>query len=245
MNEIEAWTENKKMVLNEKKTKCIIFNNSKNFQFTSDLKLKGEKLDIVTEAKLLGIIITNDLKWKRNTQHIVKNANCKMRMLQIASKFMSNKHDLLQIYKSFIRSRLEYGCAVWNSSLTNDNERDIERVQKAAVKLILKKEYVDYRSALTMLNIDSLKERRKKLCLKFAKNCLKNENFKKLFPIKKSSHAMKKRKTERFLIENISTEKYKKSAIPEMKRLLNYDNLKINALLNTSVTRENCLYPSL
>ena len=29
--------------------------------------MRGEKLDIVDEAKLLGVIITSDLKWNRNT----------------------------------------------------------------------------------------------------------------------------------------------------------------------------------
>ena len=60
LDKIESWTETKKMVLNAKKTKCMIFNNSKNFQFTSDLKMKGERLEIVDKAKLLGIIITSD-----------------------------------------------------------------------------------------------------------------------------------------------------------------------------------------
>ena len=86
----------------------MIFNNSKNFQFTSDLKLKGERLNIFEEAKLHGIIITCDLKWEKNKKKIVKNANFKMRMLQIASKFMKNKEDLLHIYKAFIRSKLEF-----------------------------------------------------------------------------------------------------------------------------------------
>ena len=50
------------------------------------MKLKGEKLEVVDETKLLGTIITKDLKWNKNTQMIVKNANAKMRMLHIASK---------------------------------------------------------------------------------------------------------------------------------------------------------------
>ena len=95
--------------------------------------MKGEKLNIVNETKLLGTILTSDLKWNRNTQHIVKSANSKMRMLHIAAKFVKNKQDLLQIYKSFIRSRLEFFCVVWNSSLLKENVQDIERVLKSAV----------------------------------------------------------------------------------------------------------------
>ena len=56
----------------------------------------------------------------------MKSANSKMRMLHIAAKFVKNKQDLLQIYKSFIRSRLEFSCVVWNSILSKENVQDIE-----------------------------------------------------------------------------------------------------------------------
>ena len=45
----------------------------------------------------------------------------KMRMLQIAAKFIRGKQNLLHIYKTFIRSRLEYSCVVWHNSLTKEN----------------------------------------------------------------------------------------------------------------------------
>ena len=56
---------------------------------------------------------------------------------------------------------------------------------------------------------------------------------------------MKKRSSEKFLVTSVNTEKYSKSAIPQMKRLLNEYNLEISALnkfnpVNSSypVTRE-------
>ena len=242
LDEIEAWTDSKKMVLNEKKTKYMIFNRSKKFQFTSDLKLKGEKLNIVEETKLLGTIITSDLKWIKNTQAIVENANIKMRMLQIAAKFIKRKEDLLHIYKTFIRSRLENSCVVWHSSLSKENELDLERVQKSAVKVILKEGYTDYKSGLKTLNIESLYDRREKLCLRFAKKCLKIENFKKLFPLKKSTHDMKKRMTEKFYMKTYNTERYQRSAIPAMIRLMNKEELRLKKALNSVkyVPREHC-----
>ena len=48
--------------------------------------------------------------------------------------------------------------------MSKRNESDIERIQKSALKVILKDKYVD---------LDSLHGRRAKLCLKFAKKCLK------------------------------------------------------------------------
>ena len=41
--------------------------------------------------------------------------------------------------------------------------------------------YKSYVSALEMLKIDTLQERRRKQCLKFAKDCLKHEQMKKMY----------------------------------------------------------------
>ena len=120
---------------------------------------------------------------------------------------------------------------------------DIERVQKAALKVILKDKYINYDKALRLLDLESLHVRRERLCLKFAKKCLKLENFKKLFPVRKSKHDMKKRNTEKFLVNHVNTERYMKSAIPAMQRALNKDELKLRKLLvDNLVPREHCLY---
>ena len=167
-------------------------------------------------------------------------------MLHIASRFIRNKQDLIQIYKTFIRSKLEYSCTVWHSSLTKTNESDIERVQKAAVKLILKEKYDGYENSLRLLNLDSLYERREKLCLSFAKRCLKMENLKKLFPKRKVKHDMKTRKSEKYFVKNINTERYRISSIPAMQRMLNKEDLKMRSLVKSIdgnsnfVTREYC-----
>ena len=76
------------MVLNEKKTKNIIFNFSKTKQFTTDLRLKNVSLEVVNETKLLGVYITNDLKWNKNTEVLVKDANRRMRILHKAANFV-------------------------------------------------------------------------------------------------------------------------------------------------------------
>ena len=141
LKDINEWTESKKMELNQKKTKSLIFNFTNDKQFTTNIKLKGETVELVKESKLLGVIITNDTKWERNTNHIVKNANKMMRMLHIASKFIRNRIHLQHIYKTFVRSRLEYASTLWHSSLTVSNGDDIERIQKSALKVILKDDY--------------------------------------------------------------------------------------------------------
>ena len=146
---------------------------------------------------MIGRVLHNPLK----ALQIIKNANSKMKMLHVASKFIKNKNDLLHIYETFIRSRLEFSCTVWHSSFNKNNEHDIEGIQKSALKLIFKEKYIDYKNALKIANIESLHERREMLCLRFAKKCLKMENFKKLFPVRNNYHKMDKRKVEKFHVK--------------------------------------------
>ena len=125
--------------------------------------------------------------------------------------------------KSFIRSKLETSAVVWHSSLSCKNRRDLERVQKSAMKVILKNQYSTYEEALKILNMDTLDKRREILCRKFAKNCLKNEKMKKLFPIEKHQHNMKTRSQSFFKVNRARTSRYQRSAIPYLQKLLNVD----------------------
>ena len=72
LEDINTWTKNQKMKLNEKKTKNLIFNFTKKYQFTTKLKVNDKNIDIPNEAKLLGTVITDKLTWDRNTEEIVK-----------------------------------------------------------------------------------------------------------------------------------------------------------------------------
>ena len=44
LNNIEDWTKKQKMILNQKKTKLIIFNYTDNYQFSTRLKLNNENI---------------------------------------------------------------------------------------------------------------------------------------------------------------------------------------------------------
>ena len=101
-----------------------------------------------------------------------------------SSKFTCNKSDLKKIYILQIRSKLEQSAVVWHSSLTQKCRVKLERVQKSALRIILRDQYVNYRNALEVLGLQSLDERRESLCLKFAKKCLQVEKFKSMFPKK-------------------------------------------------------------
>ena len=214
------------MILNQKKTKVMIFNFTNNYQFSTRLSLQNKKIEEVAETKLLGTTITNDLKWKKNTNRLIKKANARMQLLRKVSNFTGSYDDLKIIYVSFIRSLLEQACTVWHSGLTVENTNDLERVQKCALKIILKNSYKNYQNALNILELESLESRREFLCLQFAKKSLKNQKMKNLFPHNKKIHKMSPRKRQPFKINFTNTDRLKKSPVIYMQQLLNEDFIK-------------------
>ena len=62
MERVVKWSESKQMKLNTKKTKNICFNFTRDKQFSTDIKLNNESIETVSETKLLGTIISDDLK---------------------------------------------------------------------------------------------------------------------------------------------------------------------------------------
>ena len=173
LDEINKWTKNQKMQINGKKSKAMIYNFSKDHQFTAKLSLDNEILDIVQSTKLLGTIVQNDLKWDQNTAYLVKKANARLTLLRKLASFSIPVEDLKIIYILYIRSLLEQSAVVWHSSLTIENAQDLERVQRNAMYIILKDRYIGYENALNVLGLQSLSDRRRELCLRFAQKCVK------------------------------------------------------------------------
>ena len=147
------------MIINEEKTKSMIFNFTKTKQFTTRLSLKNKVIEEVKEIKLLGTYITNNLKWNRNTKFLVKKAYSRMELLRQLKNFTKSKSDMLQIYKVYIRSVLEHSSTVWGSSLAKHNIRELERVQKVATRIILGNNY-SYEDRLSELKLPTLTDRR-------------------------------------------------------------------------------------
>ena len=62
-----------------------------------------------------------------------------------------------------------------------------------------------------------------------------------MHPPRKNNYFLDSRKTENFFVNQIHTERYRKSAIPTLVRMLNEEDFKMKkALNNLDVTRESC-----
>ena len=77
------------------KNKVIVFNFTENFQFSTRLYLENTLLEIINETKLLGTIISSDLKWYQNTEMLVKKSYKRMLILhKLENWFLSTSYTL-------------------------------------------------------------------------------------------------------------------------------------------------------
>ena len=223
LDQINEWTEKQKMIISAKKTKAMIFNFTDDHQFTTRLKLKGENIEIVDKMKILGTVISKDLSWNDNCEMIIRKVNARMQLLRGVQSFGASPEEMVHLWVVFCRSVLEQSCVVWDSSLTQENIEDLERTQKTFLKLVLREKYFDYEDSLLKLNLDSLKSRRKILCVKFAKSGLKHRKLDDLIVETDNNYKMKTRNKEKYVVQFANTNRLKNSSIIAMQRYLNED----------------------
>ena len=96
--------------------------------------MSNQQLPTTDQQRDLGIIITKDLKWQKQTEKSCKTAN---RVLGfIARNFRyKNKELILPLYKSLVRPHLQHAVQFWSPHLRRDIDK-MEEIQRRATKMI-------------------------------------------------------------------------------------------------------------
>ena len=219
LNEIIQYTNEKGMIINESKTKAMIFNTSQKYDFLPKLSLnKSGNVEVVDEIKLLGVKITSDLKWHAHTTYITKKGNKRLWMLRRLKPMGAPKSTLIDLFNKQIRSVLEYALPAWGPGLTSEDQADIERVQKSAIAIIFGNAD-SYNNLLKKNKIDTLAHRRNDLIKRFAKKSSKHNTFNSWF--KEHPHNVKTRNLDKFLAVPTRHKRFQDSPIPTMTKMLN------------------------
>ena len=166
------------MKVNTKKTQAIVFNQAKSVDVLPVVKMdNNEIIEVVDEINLLGIMIRNDLKWHSSTKNIIGKCFSRMWLLRNLKKYGASEDQMLEVYIQQIRSVVEMACPVWNSGLTSQEVRSLERVQRTAMAVIRGENHTCYREALEYYDLMTMEDRRTDICLKFAIRAYKHPKF--------------------------------------------------------------------
>ena len=216
-------SKNLNMTVNPTKSQIMTINFLKSTPAFCD-PIPSEML--VKHVKLLGVTISNDLKWDTHVSNIVKQANVSLSIFKLLNKFNCPKIHSLRVYLSFIRPLLEYACPVWHSQLSNELSDKIESVQKRSLRIIYKEGKIPYSFLLKAARITTLKERREKICLLFAKSVISNPRTEDLLPDFHNPIRLRLPRSASLAIPTYSpihavTERFRKSFIPFILEHLN------------------------
>ena len=224
LDDLCRYANENEMKLNSEKTKVMLFNVAKRNDFMPEIRVKDESqnIEVVEEFKLLGVVVTSDLKWDANTNAITKKAYKRLWMIRRLKNLGLKSSSLVEIYTSQVRSLLEFGAVTWHSMLTKENEKSIERVQKAAVAIILGQEHKNYQSSLEKLALQRLNVRRETLSRTFAKKAAKHPRHSTWF-VKNDSqnHINTRSQKQTFKVTQARTQRLRNSPIPFMTNQLN------------------------
>ena len=90
------------MKINDKKTKFMLFNNSKVIDFMPRFNLGNQEINLVDEMKVLGVVLTSDLKWNSHTNHVITTAVKKVWMLRRLNALGTALPDLKVNFYEFL-----------------------------------------------------------------------------------------------------------------------------------------------
>ena len=132
---IQAWADQWLVKFSPPKTKSLtISKKKKDDPDPPPLIFGNTQVTEVTDHKHLGVTLTNDLSWGSHIENIVSSAGKCLDVLN-ALKHLLDRKTLEQVYKSFVRSKVEYASIVWDNC-TKEQSDLIEQVQYRAGKIV-------------------------------------------------------------------------------------------------------------
>ena len=153
-NSFVNWSTSKLLILNKDKCKWLIFTKPKCKQ---DYSTPIIQMTVVNKLRILGVIFDNSLHWDSHITHVTCIASRRLYCLRVLKQFFNCK-QLLLIYKSYIRSILEY-CPSLLVGLNVNLSHKLESVQKRAYRII-------YGESLVISEHEKLSNRRLKASIK-------------------------------------------------------------------------------
>ena len=122
--------------LNESKCKELRISFIKSENTLEPVTINNTNIEVVPSAKLLGVMISNDLKWNVHVEMICKKVAVSLYFLRQLKRAKVPANDLLSFYTTCIRPVAEYVCPVFHTALPQYLSDQLERLQKRALRMI-------------------------------------------------------------------------------------------------------------
>ena len=138
LNKVEKWADENGFKFFKTKTVCMHFCNKRKLHPDPTLTIYNSQIPVVSQTKFLGVIFDSKLNFKAHIDYIREKCEKAMNLLKVVAKmdWGADRIVLIRLYHSFVRSRLEYGCAVF-SSARKSYLKKLEPIQNQGLRICL------------------------------------------------------------------------------------------------------------
>ena len=158
------WNLQNKFQLNVQKCKELLFQFHRNRVPFDNIHLLAGCPNLVRQAKILGVTVSDDLRCSTHVLNIIKRANKRIFFIVQLKRAKIPTKEILNFYCCCVRPVLEYACEVFHFALPNYLSDNIERVQRRVTSIIFPG--LSYSERLDKANLTLLSDRRRHACSK-------------------------------------------------------------------------------
>jgi len=116
LKRLNEWSARNKMFINSQKTKSMLVTDKRLRNLVAstsiDINLNGSNIEHVTDFKLLGVTLDQDLSFNRRIEELCKTL-AKRLLRHISSYLKRNQRDVY--YSTIIKPEMLYGSTIWTS----------------------------------------------------------------------------------------------------------------------------------
>jgi len=118
LNMLSHWADTNGFKFSSSKTVCMHLCRLRNAHPNPELKLNGTLIPVVEQTKFIGVIFDNKLTFLPHIRYLKEKCLKALNLLRVVAhtSWGADQHTLLHLYRSLVRSKLDYGSVVYRSA---------------------------------------------------------------------------------------------------------------------------------
>ena len=198
---VQEWARSNKMIINLAKTKEIVFHRPHPNRFT--LHPSFSEIEIVREAKLLGITLSCNLSFEKHLQDILSCCSKRFYLLKSLREGGMPISKMNLIFCTLIVNRITYCVSAWGSYLTAEQVGRVDALLKRAKRYGFTSFYYDFNGLLEHADYKMFNS------IQCENNCLHY-----ILPPVKTGDCNLRMRGHNFVLPRCQHDMYKKSFVP-------------------------------
>jgi ribonuclease HI len=138
LDKLQQWCEENGFKFSKTKTVCMHFCMMRKIHLDPVLNLGGDEIPVVEQTKFLGLIFDKKLSFIPHIKYVRDKCTKALNLLKVVSNtsWGADRTVLLRLYRSLVRSKLDYGSIVYGSARKSYLKK-LDPIQNGGLRICL------------------------------------------------------------------------------------------------------------